>query len=173
MPESTTKESSFVSKVTEFLSYIAALSLFSLMALVFISVFFRYILNEPLLFAEDVMAILLGVTIFTGVPSVTLNRRHISVDLLTTPIKKRPMLNRIRLVIIDVGVIAMTYFMAYLMFQQATRYYQRDTISNTMEWPLYPSVFLFVVLILIGGLLFTHRAYRDKGKIKGHGGIDI
>lgn len=167
------EENGFVNKVVSFLSYISALGLFSLMMLVFVSVFFRYMLNAPLLFAEDVMAILLGVTIFTGVPSVTLNRRHISVDLLSAPFKKRPKLDRIRLIIIDAGVIGMTYFMAYLMYVQATRYYQRDTISNTMEWQLYSSVFVFMALILAGGLLFTRRALRDKGDVKSNGGLDI
>lgn len=156
-------------RITKFLGYIAAAGIFALMALVFTSVFFRYVLNQPILATEDMMAILLGVTIFTAVPRVTLGRSHISVELFVAPFRKFPALDRARRILIDLGIIIMTFYMAYLMYLQASRQFDRETESFVMEWPLWPSTALFAVLILIGGVLFAIRALRDKGEASGSG----
>lgn len=159
--------------IARLLSYLAAASMFTLMMLVFTSVFFRYVLNQPIIATEDMMAILLGVMIFTAIPSVTLERSHISVELLTAPIKKIPLLNRMRLIAVDIGVVAMTLYMAWLIYNQATRYFQRDTTSLVMEWPLFPYIFFFAGLLILGALLFLIRAIRDRGTVTKKGGISL
>jgi len=123
-------------RITKYLGYIAAAGIFSLMALVFTSVFFRYVLNSPILATEDMMAILLGVTIFTAVPRVTVGRSHITVELFVAPFRKFPALDRARKILIDLGIIAMSFYMGYLMYLQASRQYDRETESFVMEWPL-------------------------------------
>lgn len=155
------------------LSYVAALGIFLLMALVFVSVFFRYVLNAPILATEDMMAILLGVTIFTAVPNVTLSRGHITVELFVAPFKYVPWLDRLRRALIDLGIIIMTFFMGYLLFLQATRQHDRETESLVMEWDLWPITAGFTVLVLIGGILFAMRAVADRGKHDGGGGLDL
>lgn len=151
--------------VSRVLTYVAATGIFLLMALVFVSVISRYVFNTPIAATEDIMAILLGITIFTAFPTVTLSRGHISVDLLTAPVKRIPKLNRIRLIVIDLGIIAMTLFIAKRLFDQAQRYYKRDTGTLLMDWPLYPVAFGFCGLVLIGTILFTLRAWKDQGKV--------
>ena len=155
------------------LSYAGAIGIFSLMALVFVSVFFRYVLNDPILAVEDIMAMLLGVTIFTAVPSVTLARRHISVDLLTKPFEFFPLADRIRRIVIDLGVVVMSFYVSYLINIQAMRYMKRETLSLTMEWPLHPITFLFSGLVLAGGILFALRTLKDKGEYEEKGGLDL
>ena len=159
--------------IAKCLGYIAAFGIFSLMALVFISVFFRYVLNSPILATEDMMAILLGVTIFTAVPRVTLGRSHITVELFVAPFKTYPPLDRLRKILIDLGVIFMTIYMGYLMTSQAIRQFDRETESFVMEWPLWPATAGFAVLIFIGGALFIIRAVRDKGQFDSKGGINL
>lgn len=149
--------------LSRLLSWCAAAGIFTLMALVFISVFFRYVLNDPIVATEDLMALLLGLTIFTAYPAVTLGRGHIKVDLLTAPFKRFPRINRIRLIIIDLGVVAMSGFMALRIWDQAVRYQDRETLSNTMEWPLYPYVYGYASLLLLAAVLFLVRALRDRG----------
>ncbi len=144
-----------------------------LMALVFVSVFFRYVLNSPILATEDMMATLLGITIFTAVPQVTLGRSHITVELFVAPFRKFPVLDRLRKILIDLGVIAMTLYMSYLMLLQASRQFDRETESLVMEWPLWPATAAFATLLLIGGILFAVRALRDRGNQGSGGGIDI
>ncbi len=173
MENSNTRRLGFASRMAKALAYVAAAAIFSLMMMVFVSVIFRYVLNTPILFAEDTMAILLGVTIFTAVPSVTLNRRHISVELFTAPFRKHPKIDRARRFLIDLIVLSMTFFMAFLIYQQAIRYFQRDTTSNTMEWALYPSTGLFVALVFLGGGLFAMRVFRDRGNYDSKGELDL
>jgi len=170
MTESFTKWSTRFSLV---LRYIAAAGIFALMALVFVSVFFRYVLNSPILATEDMMAILLGITIFTAVPNVTLTRSHISVELFVAPFRHFPALDRARRALIDLGVICVTFFMGYLMYLQATRQFDRETESFVMEWDLWPVTTAFAVLIVIGGGLFALRAFKDRGDGETKAGIDL
>lgn len=173
MSQSPTQIERWSDRITKTLSYVSALGIFALMALVFVSVFFRYILNAPILATEDMMAVLLGVTIFTAVPGVTSSRGHITVELFVAPFRRVPALDRARKVLIDLGVIAMTAYMTYLMYLQASRQFNRETLSLVMEWPLWPATAGFTVLILIGGVLFAVRAFRDKGHAQSHGGFDL
>ena len=135
--------------------------------------FFRYLLNSPILAAEDMMAMLLGITIFTAVPGVTLARRHICVELLTAPFRKLPRTNRIRLILIDAGVIAATLFMAKLVFDQAVRFRSRETGTPLMDWPVHPATFGFSALLLLAAGLFAVRAIRDLGRGSTKGGIEL
>lgn len=173
MSDTTQDKKDISTTLVRFLSYVGAAGIFCLMALVFVSVFFRYVLNDPILAVEDVMAMLLGVTIFTAIPSVTLARRHISVDLLTKPFEFFPVLDRIRRILIDLGVVMMSLYMAYLIYTQASRYLDRETVTNTMEWQLYPISFFFAGLVAFGGILFLLRAVKDKGEFEEKGGLDL
>ena len=173
MPEQPGLLTRWADGFTRFLSYVAAAGIFSLMALVFISVFFRYVLNSPILATEDSMAILLGVTIFTAVPAVTRTRSHITVELLTAPFKLFPLIDRIRRILIDLGVIAMTLYMTHLLYLQAVRQYDRGTETPVMEWAVYPVTFAFVGLILIGAILFAPHVIRDRGDSDTKGGLDL
>ena len=159
--------------VTRALSYVSAVGIFLLMALVFLSVFFRYVLNAPILATEDMTAILLGVTIFTAIPNVTLSRGHITVELFVAPFKRFPAVDRVRKVLIDLGVVLMTFYMCFLLYSQATRQFDRETESLVMDWDLWPITGGFAVLVLIGGVLFAMRAAADRGKIDARGGLDL
>lgn len=149
-------------RITAFLGYVAAAGIFTLMALVFTSVFFRYVMNLPILATEDMMAMLLGVTIFTAVPRVTLARSHITVELFVAPFRKFPLLDRARKILIDLGIIAMSFYMGYVMYLQASRQFDRETESFVMEWPLWPATSMFTVLIFLGGILFLLRVVQER-----------
>lgn len=153
-----------LNRLSETLSYLltffAAFGIFSLMASVFVSVFFRYVLNKPILGTEDLMSLLLGMTIFTAFPAVTLARTHITVDLLNPLFRRVPTLDRLRLALIDLGMIAITLFMAKRIWDQAARYQKRGTVSNAMDWPLYPYIYLFSALLALAALLLAIRALQ-------------
>lgn len=153
-------------RITKFLGYVAAAGIFALMALVFTSVFFRYLLNRPILATEDMMAILLGITIFTAVPQVTLGRSHITVELFVAAFRRFPVLDRARKVLIDLGIIAMSLYMGYIMYLQASRQFERETESFVMEWALWPATALFSFLIFLGGVLFAMSVHRDSRGIQ-------
>ena len=160
-------------KIAQYLGYVAAAGIFALMALVFVSVFFRYLLDSPILATEDMMAVLLGITIFTAVPRVTLGRSHITVELFVAPFRKVPALDRVRKMLIDLGIVGMTFYMGYLVYLQAVRQFDRETESLVMEWPLWPATAAFAFLIAVGGLLFAMRAMRDRGQADAKAGLEL
>lgn len=159
--------------ITRVLGYCAAAGIFMLMALVFTSVFFRYVLNTPILATEDVMAILLGLTIFTAIPSVTTSRSHITVELFVAPFRKFPALDKARKVVIDIGIVLMSWYMTYLLYLQASRQFDRESESFVMEWPLWPATAAFCILVFIGALLFALRVWQDKGQSDSNSGLDL
>lgn len=160
-------------RITRVLGLCAAAGIFMLMALVFTSVFFRYLFNAPILATEDLMAILLGLTIFTALPGVTASRSHITVELFVAPFRKFPALDRARKIIIDVGIVLMSLYMAYLLYLQASRQFDRETESFVMEWPLWPATAAYCVLVFVGALLFALRGWRDKGQSDQKSGLDL
>ena len=149
--------------LAELLSDIAGASICALMTLIAASVIFRYNLNSPLLATEDVTALLLALTVFCALPNVTLSRRHISVGFFLGFFRNRPRLDRIRFILIDLGVLVMTTFMGWVVLQQAIRQAYRGSESPVMEWSLWPGTSAFAFLIIVGAIVFARRVWRDRG----------
>lgn len=144
------------------LSIVAATGIFALTALVFVSVFFRYVLSSPIFFAEDTMAILLAVTVFTALPFVTSNRRHVKIGLFDAAFERAPKLNRIRLIFIDLVVIAVSGFMFWQLFRQAAIYAKRDVTTMLTKWPLAPWVYGLAFLVVVAVFLLVVRMFTEK-----------
>lgn len=69
---------------------VAAVLLMTMMALTVCDVLGRYLFNAPLRGATEVTELLLAAVIFIGLPAVTLDREHITVDLLTERLSHAP-----------------------------------------------------------------------------------
>ncbi|MEL6235910.1 MAG: TRAP transporter small permease [Pseudomonadota bacterium] len=134
---------------------IAGLCLLGLMALVFISVVFRYFLNQPIFAVEDFMSVLLGLTIFMAIPIITLERGHIKVDLLVGLFKGSRPLDRARLILIDLGSLAMLAFLAVQLYGQAAKHLRRGSATQAADIPLWPFSGAFAALLAIGFLAFA------------------
>lgn len=148
-------------RVQAALKVISAISIMCMALLVFVSVFFRYFLNAPILMTEDLMAILLGLSIFTAYPHVTLRREHVSVDLLGGVFGRHPRLAIARRAVIDVVTLVVLGFVFLRLWEQAGRYRSRGTFSQTMEWPLWPVVTGIAVLVGVSALMFAIRLALD------------
>ena len=144
------------------LSIVAATGIFALTVLVFVSVFFRYILGSPIFFAEDTMAILLGVTIFTALPFVTSTRKHVKIGLFDAAFAKAPKFNRVRLIFIDIVAIAVSGFMSWQLYRQAVIYAKRDVTTMLTKWPLAPLVYGLAILVVVAVFLLVGRMFTEK-----------
>lgn len=153
----------------KYLARLAGLCLLALLVLVFASVIFRYFFNAPIFAVEDFMAILLGLTIFMAFPLITISGDHIKVDLLVPLFERVKWLDRLRILLIDLGIIAMTAFLAYRVWEQADRFYRRGTATQAADLKLWPYTYAYVVLLVIGLLgiiLVTVLKYRAAMKHK-------
>ncbi|MEM9108271.1 MAG: TRAP transporter small permease [Pseudomonadota bacterium] len=144
-----------IGSALKYLARIASLCLLALLVLVFASVIFRYFFNAPIFAVEDFMSVLLGLTIFMAFPLITIGGDHIKVDLLVPLFERVRWLDRLRSILIDLGIIAMTGFMAYRVWEQADRYYRRGTATQAADMELWPFVYSYVVMLVIGLLGVT------------------
>ena len=75
--------------VARFLAVISALAIGSITTIICVSVIMRRVANSPLFYAEELVGLLLAVTLFFALPLVTLSGDHIRVTLLANQLKKR------------------------------------------------------------------------------------
>ncbi len=72
-----------------FLSVTAALGMTAIVVIIVISVFMRKFFNYPLFFSEEIVGILMSVSLFLALPMVTLNGTHIRISIFTEFLKRR------------------------------------------------------------------------------------
>lgn len=155
-------------RISQALSAISALCLFLLTGLVAVSVFYRYVLSDPIRATEDLMGIFLGLTIFTAFPLVTLRRAHIQIELLVGLTRPFPRLDRLRLLLIDLGTLAVIGFVGWKLVEQAVKFYKRGVVTDGMSWPLGWLIACFAGLALFSALLFALRVGIDQWRAWTH-----
>lgn len=140
MPERSvdTRHSNILKRFTSLISILAAASVLVLAGMVFIAVFFRYFLSDPLLGVEDTMSYTLALLVFAAYPYVTEERKHVQVDLFVGLVRRFPAADRIRLIIIDIFVMVMIGFIALRLWQQADKFITRNSTTSGMHWPWWP-----------------------------------
>jgi len=145
----------FAARVAGTFAVFSALCIACLLTVMFVSVVFRYGLNTPILVTEELTAFLLGLTVFSAFPFVTMEKSHIQIELLIGLVRGRPKLERLRRILVDLGTLAMVVFLGTRLWEQATRYMERFVVSQGQEWPLAPIVFVFVGLLAIAAWVFA------------------
>ena len=75
--------------LARFLAVISALAIGSITTIICVSVIMRRVANSPLFYAEELVGLLLAVTLFFALPLVTLRGDHIRVTLLANQLQKR------------------------------------------------------------------------------------
>lgn len=65
----------------------AMLSMISIVGIIFVSVLMRKLINAPLHITEEVVGLLLSISLFLGLPLVTMRSKHVRVSLLADQLK--------------------------------------------------------------------------------------
>lgn len=150
------------------LAPIAALCLFSMMALTFATVIARYFLNRPIAGNSEIQSFLLGLIIFSALPLVTLRQRHIAVRAFAVLLKGRA------LALQHLFVLALTgigfAFIAYIVFLQGRTLGEEGITTNYLDIPEAPFAYAFSALTAMAalaacGLLigFLRKSTADAG----------
>jgi len=132
------RQSNFLKRITSMVSILAAINVLVLTGMVFVAVFFRYFLSDPLLGVEDTMSYALALLVFSAYPYVTEERKHVQVDLFVGLVRKFPAADRIRLILIDIFVMVMLGFIALRLWEQADKFITRNSTTSGMHWPWWP-----------------------------------
>lgn len=150
--------------ITRSLTLVSAILLFGMMAITFADVIGRYFFNASITGAHEIIAFLLGLTIFTALPLVSRDRAHITVGLFERYFKGRG--RYLQQLIILVGVTAVMGFIAVLMWEQAETMRESQFLTEYLDLPQAPIVYILAALMVLAIpiLLAVIWAYvRDGG----------
>ena len=142
----------------------AAICLFLMMAITVVEVVGRYFLDAPLTGGEEIKAFLLGFTIFAALPLVTRTQRHIAVRSLANLLTGRA-LSAQRAIVLS-GTAAGLGFIGALLFDQARSLGESGTLTDFLDLPVAPPIYVFAVLAWAAALMALERLWRH---IRGDG----
>jgi TRAP-type C4-dicarboxylate transport system permease small subunit len=134
---------------------IAAICLFGMMALTFVSVISRYFFDWPVPGDSELQAFMLGFIIFSSIPLVTRAQRHIAVRAFAALLKGRALFAQRIFVLL--GTAAGLGFMGYFIFLQAELLWEENIKSNYLNIPEAPFVYVFACLMAIAVLIALGR----------------
>ena len=148
---------------------VVSLSVFAMMALVFANVFSRYVLNQPIAGAEEVIKFLMGLTIFGGLPVVTWNKNHITVSLFEEFFRGRT--KQIQVFFVTLCSVVALALICYLMYQQGLLLAEARQITNYLGWPFAPIAYVMcgfaaatlIIQLLLAAFLVRGIATRPAG----------
>lgn len=149
--------------ISRTLTIISSTLLFAMMALTFTDVIGRYFLRSPITGVHEIIALLLGLTIFTAFPLVTKDRTHITVGLFESHFKGR--VRYVLRLIVLLGTLGIVGFLTFLMFDQAESMRESRFLTEYLDVPLAPVVYVLSALSLLALLIFlvTIWGYIRRG----------
>ena len=137
----------------ELLFRLSMLALAAMMLVVVCDVASRYLLNQPIRGAYDLVEMLLPVTIFFGLPSVVADRQEIVIDLIDGFLPEG--VTRVFIGVSSLLGIVMLCFVEWSMWgpaQQAYRYGDVKLELNTPVWILWIPAFLGIGATILAAL---------------------
>ena len=140
------------------LEYLCSLSLFAIVAVTFVDVIGRYVIDKPLPGASEYIQFAMALTIFAGLPLITRTREHISVELLNY--LKGP-LRRVKLVFVDTMSLAAVLLLARQLYIQAKDYAEVGTGTTVLDMPMAPLAATMAVLAAITVLVLARMLWDD------------
>ncbi|MBC92104.1 MAG: hypothetical protein CMM38_00505 [Rhodospirillaceae bacterium] len=120
-------------------------------------VILRYFFNAPLSWGLPVVGLLLGLTVFCGLPIISRDDEHITVGLLDRWMRGRSLL--IQNLTVHVVSIAATLFIAERMYSYGTVSFEGDTQHMMIDIPIWPFAYIFALLALISALYILRNLY--------------
>lgn len=149
------------------LSLFAAVMLFALMVLTFVDVVGRE-LNAPLRGAYDLTKLSLGVLLFTALPLVTWEEKHLTIDLVTGMIPRRAR-KPLRLISLMLAAFVLAVF-AWRLWAQGNSLQSYGQKAETLGVPIAPlawfmavfAAFAAVVSIMLAIAILTGARDADK-----------
>lgn len=143
--------------------------MFAMMALGFTDVVLRYLFNAPIHGAFPIMGFLLGLVVFTALPLISRDDRHITVDLF-----ERHFTGRFGAATswgVDIFNIAVMAFITERMWSFGLRRKQMGQLHDMIDVELWPFAIAFSVLAGITCVVLAMRfVVRVRRSLSGSGG---
>ena len=153
---------SFIIKALE---YLTSVFLVAMMVLTFIDVIGRYVFNQPIFGANEMISSLLALVIFSGLGIANARDDHIVVELLDHKVRRLSP-RAYEVVIQGFSVIVMS-MIAYVLLVLAIESYEQKTLTFVLEIPLAyiaVSVSLLAALSVVSQLMGIYLKASGKAK---------
>lgn len=140
------------------LAVLAAVLLFTMMALTFVDVVLRYVFNAPIKGSFELSETLMAVLIFSGLPLVSRYGEHIAID---SVVRLAPAwFQRVGAIAVQLGCAAALVGMAWLLWLRAARFAQAGDVTQSLKLPIAPVVQAMALLTLLAALVHVALAWQ-------------
>jgi len=141
-----------------FLALLGAGGMVAIVGLIFTSVILRKFFNAPLFFTEEVVGILMSVSLFLTLPMVTLRSSHIRVTILTSFLQTRSDIAYVAVVALAsiIGIV----FCGWLVLEAVPWFefgLRLKLKTETSRIPLYPAMAVLPISVILMGVIFFAR----------------
>ncbi|PLS21401.1 TRAP transporter small permease [Amylibacter cionae] len=135
----------------------AALGMVSIVGIIMYSVLMRKFANSPVHITEEVVGLLLSVSLFLGLPMVTLKAKHVRVALLADRLKGS-LQTGIQIAALLVGIV----FFSWLIYETIPWFefaFKRSLKTETSRILLYPWMALMPLSLFLTLVIFVARLF--------------
>lgn len=139
-------------RLSKAIDVFGAFLLFALMMLTVVDVFGRSVLNRPLPGADELTELALGCVVFLLLPKISLQRRHIAVDLVARK-SGRSLRSALDLLGAATGFVVFALIGWRLWHLAVTASGYNDSTA-TLGIPIAPALYLFAVLAIVNAFAF-------------------
>lgn len=156
----------FTAHACAWLEALACLALLAMMVLVAGDVFGRYLLGAPLPGAIELVQYAMTIVVFAALPSVTLRRSHISLDLLHE--RLRGPAARLHWLLVCLASAAVLGVQAWLLFDRAETIRQNQDVIGFLQLPVHPAAYFMGALSLLAALALLRAAFGPPPVASAH-----
>lgn len=148
----------FARRVTQALHYACAAAIFFIVLVTVIDVFGRYVLSKPLPGAAEIIQFAMALTIFAGLPLITKDHQHITVELLSH-LSGWP--QKLQAVIVDLVSLAAVGLIGSQLFVQARDYWNVGVDTDVLGLPMAPLAFSMALLSCVTAVVLLAFLWCD------------
>lgn len=150
------KADSRLIRLTEtFFVWLSGITLMGMMFLTFADVIGRYFLSSPLLGAFELTELMFAVTVFSALPAVTLNNKHIAIDVLDSVMPKWSLV--VQVWVAQLITIAMLVLISVAVGRQAVRMSASGIHTEILHIPTHLIVFYVSALSMLAAITSAIR----------------
>ncbi len=144
--------------VRRLLGWMVAVTLAFMMALTVVDVTGRFAFNNPIPGSFEVMEFCLAIVVFSALPLVTWDRRHITVSLFDSLFRRSGY--RLQQGLIQLASLLGMGIVCWRMWDQGDRLDRTQAITGYLEWPVAPIAYFMSVLAGLSTMLIAMLLWR-------------
>lgn len=136
----------------------AGICLLTLMLITFVDVIGRYFFNSALPFAVELIQLGMGLLVFLGLAMTTLEKGHISVDLLSASVS--PFVGKILAWLAAVSGALFFGLVSWQLFVRAAAFKSDGLATQVLFLPVYPVAFVMAFASVFVTLICLYQIFR-------------